>query len=442
MSVLNGLLRPQVEIDESGQSTRIVRKGMFVGLVIVGGFFLWASLAPLSGAVIAEGKVNVATNRKTIQHLEGGIVKEIMVRDGDMVKAGQPLIVLEDTRNSAELNILLDQRDALMTKEARLLAEKTLAPKVTFPETLLQSITQKRQEVINKENAIFLSKRKILNDQLALMQTELEHSRQAVASYQAQVDAIAENINYRREQVEMREGLMQKNFVGKADVLNYRQALTEKKEQLAEKSADLNNTKARVADLSLRMVDVKNQYIQQADADLKDVDGQLQEVLERLRPAEDSMLRRTVKAPIDGQVIALKVTTLGGVVSPGQALMDIVPVSGDLVVEVNVRNLDIDTVYNDQEAEVQLNAYNQRTTPMVSGKVIYVARDAIEDPQTRILTYPAHIMINQDSLKNLEHVKLEPGMPVTAFIKTHERTMLEYLVSPITQRMRHTFREE
>ncbi|OAM51319.1 hypothetical protein A7981_11380 [Methylovorus sp. MM2] len=442
MSILNGIFKPTIQIDESGQSTRIVRKGMFVGIVIVGGFFLWASIAPLSGAVIAEGKIKFATNRKTIQHLEGGIVKQILVRDGDIVKAGQPLVLLEDTRNSAELNILRDQHDALLAKDARLIAEKTLADKISFPSELLTPSTPKRVELINKENAIFYSKRKILNDQISLLKTELSHSKDAVTAYQAQVSAISENINYRQEQVAMREGLMQKNFVGKADVLNYRQALTEKKEQLAEKNADLNNTRARVAELDLRAIDAKNQYIQQADSDLKETSSQLQEVIERLRPAEDSMLRRTVLAPIDGQVMSLKITTIGGIVSPGQAMMDIVPSSDDLVIEVNVKNIDIDTVFTDQVAEIQLNAYNQRSTPMVSGKVTYVARDAIEDPQTKMVTYPAHVMIDRDALKSLQHVKIEPGMPATAYIKTQERSMLEYLISPITQRMRHTFREE
>ena len=154
------------------------------------------------------------------------------------------------------------------------------------------------------------------------------------------------------------------------------------------------------------------------------------------------MARRTVAAPIGGQVMALKVTTDGGVITPGQPLLDIVPPSNDLVIEVKVKNTDIDTVYPGQPAEIQLNAYNQRTTPMVQGEVIYVAGDAVEDPQTHELTYPAHVKIKQDGLKLLSHVKVEPGMPATAYIKTQERTMMDYLISPITQRMRHTFREE
>jgi len=442
MSLISSIVRPAIPLDESGQATRIVRKGMFMTVVIVGGFFLWASVAPLSGAVIAEGKIKIATNRKTVQHLEGGIVKQILVRDGDVVKHGQPLLLLEDTRNSAELNILRDQQDALLAKEARLIAEKTVASAITFPQQLLVPMSTKRQELINKERAQFLSKRKMLNDQIALLRDELGHSKAESAAYEAQVKAIEENIRYRQEQLAMREGLMQKNFVGKADVLNYRQALTEKHEQLAAQSADLNGTRAKVSELELRVIDVKNRYIQEADAELKDTGNQLREVVERLRPAEDSMLRRTVTAPIDGQVMAMKVTTVGGVISPGQAMMDIVPVSDDLVVEVNVRNLDIDTVYPGQPAEVQLNAYNQRTTPMVTGEVVYVAGDAVEDPQTHLLTYPAHVRIDKESLKSVQHVKIEPGMPVTAFIKTQDRTMLEYLISPITQRMRHTFREE
>ncbi|MCB4812293.1 HlyD family type I secretion periplasmic adaptor subunit [Methylovorus menthalis] len=442
MSLITSMLVPSLPLDESGQATRIARKGMFMTVVIVGGFFAWASVAPLSGAVIAEGKIKIATNRKTVQHLEGGIVKQILVRDGDRVKLGQALVLLEDTRNSAELNILRDQQDALLAKEARLVAEKTLSTSITFPQHLLQPLSSKHQELINKERAQFLSKRKMLNDQIALLRAELGHSRAESAAYEDQLKAIEENIKYRHEQLSMREGLMQKNFVGKADVLNYRQSLTEKHEQLAAQSAELNNTRSRVAELELRVIDVKNRYIQDADADLKDTGNQLREVLERLRPAEDAMHRRTVTAPIDGQVIAMKVTTVGGVVSPGQVMMDIVPVSEDLVVEVNVRNLDIDTVYPGQPAEVQLNAYNQRTTPMVKGEVVYVAGDAIEDPQTHLLTYPAHVRIDKEALQSVQHVKIEPGMPVTAFIKTQERTMLEYLISPITQRMRHTFREE
>jgi epimerase transport system membrane fusion protein len=442
MSLINAILMPKLEEDETGIATRVVRKGMFVSVLLVGGFFLWASFAPLSGAVIADGKIKITTNRKTVQHLEGGIVKEIFVKDGDRVKQGQPLIVLEDTRNSAELNILRDQRDALLAKEARLFAEKTLANRINFPATLLESSTPLKKELINREVAIFNSKRKMLNDQISLLRTELSHAKEAANSYQSQLTAIEENIKYKEEQLSMRESLHQKNFVGKADVLNFRQSLTDKKELFGAQSADFNNTKARIAELELRVIDTKNRYIQEADSESKDVNQQLTEVAERIRPAEDMLKRRVIVAPIDGQVISLKVTTLGGVVPPGQPIMDIVPVSDDLVIEVRVKNTDIDTVYPGQKAEVQLNAYNQRTTPMVAGEVLFVAGDAVEDQQNNQLYYPAHVQIDKDAFKNLRHVKIEPGMPATAFIRTQQRTFMEYLLSPVTQRFRHTFKEE
>lgn len=442
MSLINAILMPKLEEDETGIATRVVRKGMFVSVLLVGGFFLWASFAPLSGAVIADGKIKITTNRKTVQHLEGGIVKEILVKDGARVKQGQPLIVLEDTRNSAELNILRDQRDALLAKEARLFAEKTLANRINFPATLLESSTPLIKELINREVAIFNSKRKMLNDQISLLRTELSHAKEAANSYQSQLTAIEENIKYKEEQLSMRESLHQKNFVGKADVLNFRQSLTDKKELFGAQSADFNNTKARIAELELRIIDTKNRYIQEADSESKDVNQQLTEVAERIRPAEDMLKRRVIVAPIDGQVISLKVTTLGGVVPPGQPIMDIVPVSDDLVIEVRVKNTDIDTVYPGQKAEVQLNAYNQRTTPMVAGEVLFVAGDAVEDQQNNQLYYPAHVQIDKDAFKNLRHVKIEPGMPATAFIRTQQRTFMEYLLSPVTQRFRHTFKEE
>jgi epimerase transport system membrane fusion protein len=270
----------------------------------------------------------------------------------------------------------------------------------------------------------------------------LSHAKEAANSYQSQLTAIEENIKYKEEQLSMRESLHQKNFVGKADVLNFRQSLTDKKELFGAQSADFNNTKARIAELELRVIDTKNRYIQEADSESKDVNQQLTEVAERIRPAEDMLKRRVIVAPIDGQVISLKVTTLGGVVPPGQPIMDIVPVSDDLVIEVRVKNTDIDTVYPGQKAEVQLNAYNQRTTPMVAGEVLFVAGDAVEDQQNNQLYYPAHVQIDKDAFKNLRHVKIEPGMPATAFIRTQQRTFMEYLLSPVTQRFRHTFKEE
>jgi epimerase transport system membrane fusion protein len=442
MSLINAVLMPKLEEDETGIATRVVRKGMFVSVLLVGGFFLWASFAPLSGAVIADGKIKITTNRKTIQHLEGGIVKEILVKDGDRVKLGQPLIVLEDTRNSAELNILRDQYDALLAKEARLFAEKTLAARINFPNSLIEPSSALKKELINREMAIFNSKRKMLNDQISLLRAELSHAKEAANSYQSQLTAIEENIKYKEEQLSMRESLHQKNFVGKADVLNFRQSLMDKKESLGAQSADFNNTKARISELELRVIDTKNRYIQEADSESKDVNQQMTEIAERIRPAEDTLKRRVIVAPIDGQVISLKVTTLGGVVPPGQPIMDIVPVSDDLVIEVRVKNTDIDTVYPGQKAEVQLNAYNQRTTPMVAGEVLYVAGDAVEDQQSNQLYYPAHVQIDKAAFKDLKHVKIEPGMPATAFIRTQQRTFMEYLLSPVTQRFRHTFKEE
>ena len=442
MQFITNFLAPKIEIDETGVASKIIGKGIFAAVFVVGGFFVWASFAPLSGAVIADGKIKISTNRKTIQHLEGGIVSKILVRDGDVVKKGQQLLELENTRSSAELNILNDQYDNLLAKEARLSAQKTLSNRIVFPDRLLNPLTKARQQLITKERALFDIQRKILGDQISLLQKELEHSRNAENAYTDQIVSIEQNLKHKQEQMQMRETLLEKNFVGKADVLNFKQSLLDKKEQMSAQMADLSTTRAGISELQLRIIDSKNRYIQTADSELKDVDRQIFEVAERIKPAEDSNNRRQLLAPITGQVIALKVTTIGGVIAPGQPVMDIVPFSNDLVVEVRVKTTDIDSIYFGQKAEVQLNAFNQRTTPTIAGKVIYVAGDAIENPQTGESIYPAHIKIDADALAKIKHIKIEPGMPVTAYIKTQDRTMMEYFLSPLTQRMRRTFREE
>lgn len=452
---------PSITVDETGEATRIARTGLIAMSILVGVFYFWSILVPISGAVVADGIIKVATNRKTIQHLEGGTVKEILVKEGDMVKQGQPLIQLEDTKASSDFNALSDQRDVLLAKQARLQAESTLAANINFPADLTKRNSAKVRDLIAKETAVFRARRKLLDDQTSLLQAQLEQTKHSSEEVALQIQAIQENIRYAEEQLAMRESLLQKNFVGKTDVLNFKQTLTEKKETLAEQGSVLSMARERIDGLQVSIASVRNQYVQDANTELKDTLSALLDTEEKLRPAREVYGRQVIVAPLAGQVIDLKVTTLGGVIKPGDALMDIVPETRDLILEVKVKNTDIDSVHLNQEADVQLSAYNRRTTPLVKGKVIYVSGDVLEEnsapatgstpgtgsapatgstPGTHF--YLAHIRVAKDAVANLKEVKLEPGMPVTAFIKTQDRTLSEYLASPIIDRTRRSFREK
>lgn len=442
MQKLISKILPPVVADKTGDATRIAHKGVLLILFFLAGFSIFSMLAPIGGAVIAEGIVKVATNRKTVQHLEGGIIKEISIKEGGMVQQGQTLITLEDIKASSAYNYLTDQRDALVAKQARLQAEVTMAGNISYPESLTSRRSARIVDMLKKESDVFNSRRKLLNDTVNLLQIQIEESRESEQHLAQQLKEIQGNIRIHEEQVKMRENLLEKNFVGKADVLNFQQALLEKRGQLSEQSSELARTREQISSLQLAKVNARNRYVQDAEAELKDTNNQLAGTEEQIRPLKDTFERMVVTAPITGQVINLQVTTIGGVIKPGEPLMDIVPETADLVIEAKVNNRDIDSVHLGQDAELQLNAYNLRTTPLVGGKVIYIASDALVDKDGKNYFYLSHIQVSKEDLIKIKNIKLEAGMPVTSYIKTQNRTLVEYLASPLIDRMRHSFRDE
>ncbi len=441
MSTVNSLVLPY---DEEGIASRIVGKGLFVIVFLLGGFIAWAAYAPLNGAVVADGTIKIDSNRKTVQHLEGGIVKRILVHEGTMVEKNQPLILLEDTVSSSNLNIVVDQISALRAKEARLMAEASLKDKVAYPAEFLQDKSDKIKDILRNEEALFHSKRKVLIDQIALIKNQIEEANAGIKGYLAELQAIEDGIRYSQEQLVASENLLKKGFIEKTQLWTIQRTLAEKRERLGEVKGQVALTRENVSELKLRTINLRNEYARGADDELKETKKLLYEQEERFRPAKDAQERQTINAPIAGQVINLKVSTVQGIIRPGEPLMDIVPSTQELILETRVHTKDIDSVHLHQLAEIQLSAYNQSTTPMIQGEVIYVSGDSIVDehvspPQPY---YLAHIRVNQDSLKLVSHVNLAPGMPVVAYIKTKDRTLSQYLLSPLLDRSRRTFREE
>lgn len=433
-----------VDVDDSGESTRLVRVALFVSFVLFGGMFAWGLLAPMNGAVVADGVIKVDTNRKSVQHLEGGIVRRILVREGMQVEAGQALLELVDVDTSSNVNILTDTLNALLAKEARLFAEATLSERIRFPQEVKNDRSEKTVTLVQNEEALFQSKRKTLFDQIKLLKDEISHAGSGITHLQSQISATQDGSRYIEEQIKAAERLIEKRFLDNNSLLELKGRLSEKRESLGQQNATLAQQRQNVAELELRIINLRNEYSKMADDELKETRKLIFETQERIRPAQDQLQRTTITSPTSGQVINLKATTVGGVIKPGDSILDIVPNMLDLILEVKINPVDIDVVHVGQTASVQLAAFNQRTTPMIKGKLTYLSGDALTDEtsQDRSRFFLGHIKTDQESLEPIRNLSLSPGMPVVAYLQTEPRTFFQYILSPVTSQLRRALLEQ
>ena len=432
-----------IPVDQTGESTRLVRTAIFVIVFFVGGAAAWGALAPISGAVVARGIVKIDTSTKSVQHLEGGIIREILVREGDYVEKGQPLITLEDTDARASLNILTDALNAHLAKEARLVAEASLKETMELPPALTQDPSENTRALIHNEQAIFRAKRKTLLDQIELIDDQVTFEGEAGASLESQIAATEEGLDYVLEQLKAGEQLTERRALDRNSLLDLKRKLTTEKQSLFEQKAELAVRRQNMAALKLQIVNLRNDYSKTAENELKDTRQLIFEAREKIRPVLDTLQRRTIRATVAGQVIKLRATTIGGVIKPGETVLDLVPKARDRIFEVEIWPRDADSVHLGQAAKIQLSAFNQRTTPLADGILTYVSGDAIiQDNNQELPHYLAHIKADPDSLSLPADRELTPGMPVVAFLQTEPRTFFQYVLSPITAGMRKALVEE
>jgi membrane fusion protein, epimerase transport system len=434
-----------VHADPFHDGRSIVRVGLIVIAIAFGGVGLWATFAPLEGAVIVPSVVKVDFNRKTVQHLEGGIVKQILVQPGSRVAKGQPLIVLEDVAASATVEALRFQLDGELARTARLQAERARVERVTFPPALVaRAATEPRVDAnVKAELQFFAARRKLLEDQVALLRKELTQVEEQIASLHEQVKAADVGLDILVQQLRMGESLHKQNFIAETRLLDQKRALAEKQEKRGEYMSDLSSARQRISEIELRVISLYNTYVKEASDELKDSQKKIAELEERLRPTEDALRRQTIVAPLAGEVVDLRAFTVGGVIAPRAPLMDIVPLDTALVIEGKVKVGDVSHVRVGGEAAVQLSAFKQRTTPRVPGKVIYVSVDRLteNDAATGEPYYLVHVEVDKPSLQALKDVYLAPGMPAEVFITTRKRTVLDYLLEPVVDTLRKSMRE-
>jgi len=435
---------PVLDLGEVENPARLIRAGLLLigGLVL--GIGVWMALAPLSGAVIAPGFIKVDMNRKTVQHQEGGIVSEILVRDGSRVKAGQKLLVLRDVRVDSSQDLITTQLDSELAKAARLRAEQLLAATVTFPRELTERSAEARVgELIARETALFEARTNALNEQTQLIRSQARETEREIEARSRQLAADERAIRLQKDELTANAALLDRGFVSKTRLIALQRSLSEYEGRLGENQADLAQARQRVVELELKAASLRNNFAQQAAGELKETTAQIFDLQERLRPSVDASVRQNVTAPISGEVVDLRVTTVGAVIGPRDPILEIVPENADLIVEARIRTEDVNYVRVGADADVRLIAFKQRITPVVEGKVVYVSADRLVDKTspTPIPYYAVHVRVAPEALQKGGDLRLQAGMPAEVFIKATSRTTLQYLFDPITAYLRRSMRE-
>lgn len=424
------------------EARRLIRVGLAVIAALVLAIGIWMVITPLSGAAIAPGAVKVDMNRKTLQHQEGGIIKEILVRDGSHVEAGQVLLVINDVRVDANYDLLITQLDSEMAKASRLFAESTLGGSVAYARELLSRDQESRvKELMRRENAVFATRRQMLDTQIRLLKEQIEEARREAAGLDEQVAAEKRAIQWQQEELRANQQLAEQGFITNIRLLALQRGVADYEARVGEHRAALAQARQRAGDFELRIASLRNSYMKEAADELKEATAKTYDLRERLRPSLDAAQRQKVVAPVSGEVVDLRITTVGAVVGPREPLLDIVPVNPELIIEARVRPEDITYVKIGGEADVRLSAFKQRFTPTVTGKVIYVSADSLTDNKTGATYYLTHVKLTPESLKEAGDLKLQAGMPAEVFVKTPARTPLQYLLDPLTGFLQRSFRE-
>ena len=426
--------------DQSRTLDTSPRKYIIAGLLIIfvffGGLVAWGAFFPFQGAVIAPGTVKVSGERKTVQHKEGGMIDEILVDEGDLVEQGQVLVKLKDSQVRSSVDLLQGRKWSKMAQAARLRAESRLATSMEWPESLLeQKDNPEVAQAMEQERSVFRSRRKNMLGRISQHESQIEQLRNRIDGAREELAAQEEIIDNLQQELQTKQALAEDDYMGKLELLKLQRQLSERRGRLGKLKQTIAEHRQRIEELRLNIATIRNKYQERAVSKLNEVQNTLFEVRQRIRPQLDAQKRLKIRAPIQGEVINLRVSSEdSGVIQPGDPLLDIVPTNATLIVESRVRLQDITDVRKGQQTKVQLSAYNRRTTPPIPGEVIYVSPDQITErtPRGEQSFYKARIEVDREALKE-HNAYLAPGMPATCYITTDKRTVLGYLLDPILQ---------
>jgi HlyD family type I secretion membrane fusion protein len=434
---LTDLLRDApAEGSDSRKHKPLLRKAALQVAAIGVLFGLWSALAPLAGAVVAQATVKVEHNRKAVQHQEGGIVSAILVRDGQVVKAGDPLLVVAGLGADADLAVLRGQWRAAQALAARADAEsRGLVTLVFAPE--LASDTQ-ATESMAREQSLFAARRRLLDEQVALLHAQGRDAGAQGQGLQAQIDATRRSAALTDEELALNETLAKDGYVARTRVIGLQRLASDYRSRLGEHASALAANQQRDGELRQRIAQLRLNYQAQGADELRDATARLREIEEKLRPLQDQAQRLTVRAPVDGVVMGLKVASVGTVIAPRELLLEVVPAAEKLVFDARVAPQDIEHVRPGGAAELRLLGSDAAARSPLAARVVFVAPDRVTEPGTDRTWFEVTL---EADVAPAGAPALRPGMPAEAYIATGERSLLQYLLKPLNLFSQRAMRE-
>ncbi len=407
------------------------------------GFIAWAVLTPLSSAVIASGVVKVDSNRKTVQHLEGGVVQEVLVRDGDTVNAGDLVLRLDATRARAQLAILQGTYNANLAQKARLVAERDELAEIRFSEELANAQNDPTvAEAIAVQRSLFEARRSALRGQLDIIDQQVVFLEQEIVGLESQRQAKEDQIEILASEIEELRDLLAKGLTEKPRILQLEREQAEMIGERGEHLSQISAARTQIGEKSLQQFQLQKSMREEVIDELKQLQTDLLDLSERLIAAQYTVDHTEIRAPVNGIVVDLRTHTIGGVVGPGQTVLEIVPIADRLIVEAKVHPQDIEGLKVGLAAGVRLTAYKQRATPELNGEIVYIAADITEDERTGQSYFITRTVVSDEELERLEGARVQPGMSADVFIRTGERTPADYLLQPLTDSFRKAWRED
>lgn len=430
---------PLSDLPTSDHSVRVI--GFLIVFITFGIFGIWAAVAPLDSAALAPGVVTVQTYRKTVQHLEGGIVKELHARDGDMVKAGDPLIVLDETQIRAESEVTRSQLIAAQAMEARLRAERDNLETIDFS-SMIESDSLRAREARDGETQVFTARRNSRLGEVAVLEKRIGQLHEQINGLKGVIQTKGSLQNSFVKEIRKLRELLAEGYVDKQRLLEQERNLDKLRAEIADHSSEITKIRLQINETELQILQLNKDFNAEVVSQLAEVQTKVFDLQEKKSALEDRLSRVVIRAPEDGMILGMTVHTIGGVINPGTPLLDIVPSISDLVIEAQVSPSDIDRVEAGKSADIRFSGFNSSTTPVVEGRVIQVSADRLVDEKNGMPYYLARVGLTEEGSRRLGGLKLQPGMPAEVYINTGKRTMLQYLIQPATDAFARSLIEE
>jgi HlyD family secretion protein len=423
---------------------RYTISGAILVVLVTFGIGGWASTTELSGAVVAQGVIVVDSSVKKVQHPTGGVVSELRVKEGDRVKAGDILVRLDETQTLANATIIIKSFDELQARQARLEAERDSADQIVFPDALVERAKDAKSEAsraIAAERSLFDVRRLSRSGQKAQLRERSSQLRNEISGYSGQLEAKQKEVNFIYQELEGVRTLWQKNLVPITRLTALERDTARIEGERSQLTGMIAQAKGKISEIELQSIQIDQDLRTEVGKDLIETRSKVSELFERRTAAADQLNRIDIRAPQNGRVHQLTVHTVGGVISPGEQIMLIVPDNDALAIELKIAPRDIDQLYIGQSAILHFSALNLRTTPEIEGDVVLVSADLTQDQRTGTSYYNARVSLKPDQVARLGDSKLVPGMPVDVFVQTPGRTVLAYLIKPLREQAERAMKE-